>query len=132
MSKMSASEKTKIIKINLSRKQSRCPDCDEICKKHSVGERQLRDVGISTPTVLNVKYTKHYCSNCKKHFSLSMEHLAKKNGRFTNKVRRTAVDLVTSQSMTLEKATIYMNQRYHVLVPMTTLHDWVTEDKVGV
>jgi len=54
-----------------------------------------------------------------------MDHLAQPSGRFTNRVRRTAVDLVINQSMTLEKATQRMRQKYHVHVPPTTLHDWV-------
>ncbi len=119
---------TKIRRINLSRKTAPCPKCGTVSKRHSVGRRRLREVGISAPTVLEVTYSKHYCVNCRKHFSLPMDHLAQPSGRFTNRVRRTAVDLVVKQSMTLERATQRMRQKYHVHVPPTTLHDWVVAE----
>jgi transposase len=97
-------------------------------KRHSIGHRRLREVGISGPTVLEVTYSKHYCETCRKHFSLPMSHLAQPSGRFTNRVRRTAVDLVIKQAMTLEKATQRMRQKYYVHVPPTTLHDWVVAE----
>jgi len=116
---------TKIRRINLSRKTAPCSKCGTVSKRHSIGRRRLREVGISAPTVLEVTYSKHYCVNCRKHFSLPMDHLAQPSGRFTNRVRRTAVDLVVKQSMTLERATQRMRQKYHVHVPPTTLNDWV-------
>jgi len=57
-----------------------------------------------------------------------MNHLAPPSGRFTNRVRRTAVDLVIKQSMTLEKAAQRMRSKYYLHVPPTTLHDWVVSE----
>ncbi len=116
---------TKIRKINLSRKVSPCPRCNHMGKRHSLGYRKLREIGISGPTILEIVYSKHYCTQCRRHFSQIMDHLAMPSGRFTNRVRKTAVDLVVKQSMTLEKATQRMRQKYHVHVPPTTLHDWI-------
>ncbi len=115
----------KIRRINLSRKVAPCVKCGTISKRHSIGQRRLREVGVTGPTVLHITYSKHYCSKCRKHFSLPMEHIAQPSGRFTNRVRRTAVALVLKQAMTLEKATVRMRQKYHVHIPPTTLHDWV-------
>lgn len=126
--KLSIPRGTKIRRINLSRKIAPCPRCNTASKRHSLGKRKLREVGISAPTLLEVTYSKHYCPTCRRHFSLPMEHLALPSGRFTNRVRRTAVDLVTKQDLTLEKATSRMEQKYHVHVPPTTLHDWVVAD----
>ena len=126
--KLSLPRGTKIRKINLSRKSAPCPKCTAIGKRHSIGKRTLREVGISGPTVLEVTYSKHYCIRCRKYFSLPMCHLAMPAGRFTNRVRRTAVDLVVKQAMTLEKSTQRMRQKYHVHVPPTTLHDWVVAE----
>ncbi|MHC4884608.1 MAG: hypothetical protein ACYTGH_05935 [Planctomycetota bacterium] len=119
---------TKVRRINLSRKLAPCPRCNHMGKRHSLGRRRLREVGISGPTLLEVTYSKHYCIHCRRHFSLSMDHLAMPSGRFTNRVRRTAVDLVVKQSLTLEKAAQRMRQKYHVHVPPTTLHDWVVAE----
>jgi transposase len=126
--KVVAPRGTKFRKINMSRKTSPCPKCGEMSKRHSIGRRRLREVGISGPTVLEVTYSKHYCEKCRKHFSLPMDHLAQPSGRFTNRVRRTAVDLVIKQALTLEKATQRMRQKYYVHVPPTTLHDWVVAE----
>jgi hypothetical protein len=119
---------TRIRRINLSRKTARCPVCRELSKRHSEGLRTLREIGINHPTVLQVAYSKHFCGVCRKHFNIPMEHLAQPSGRFSNRVRRTAVELVSRQSLTLEKATLRMKQKYHVHVPPTTLHDWVAAD----
>lgn len=118
----------KVRKINLGRMNYPCQRCGTISKRHSIGKRRLREVGITAPAVLEVTYSKHYCVSCRKHFSLPMEHLAQPGGRFTNRVRRTAVDLVIKQSMTLDKATQRMRQKYFVHVPPTTLHDWVVTE----
>ncbi len=126
--KLAVPRGTRVRRINLSRKQAVCPRCRRLCKRHSLGTRRLREVGISGPTLLEVTYSKHYCEDCRRHFSLPMDHLAMPSGRFTNRVRRTAIDLVVKQSMTLEKATQRMRQKYHVHVPPTTLHDWVVAE----
>jgi len=55
-----------------------------------------------------------------------MEHLAVSNSLFTNRVNKTAVALVLGKDMTLAGASKAMWQKYHVHVPPTTLHDWVT------
>lgn len=126
--KANRSRGTRVRKINLSRKSAPCPRCNDVGKRHSIGKRSLREVGISGPTELEVTYSKHYCARCEKHFSLPMDHLAQPSGRFTHRVRRTAVDLVIKQSLTLERTTIRMREKYNVHVPPTTLHDWVVAE----
>jgi len=124
----SGQSNSKVREINLSRKTAPCPRCNTISKRHSVGHRRLREVGLSYPTTLEVTYSKHYCVNCRKHFSLPMDHLARPSGRFTNRVRRTSISLVTKQEITFEKATQTMWSKYHVRIPPTTLHDWVVAE----
>ena len=118
---------TRFRRINLSRKTAHCPKCGASSKRHSEGVRRLREMGITAPTVLEVTYSKHYCAGCRKHFSAPMDHLAPHCGRFTNRVRRTAVDLVLRDALTLDRAARRMAERHFVHVPPTTLHDWVVE-----
>jgi len=122
---------TKLRRINLSRINTPCPKCMTISKRHSNGKRKLKEVGISAPTILEVTYSKHYCTKCRKFFSLPMDHLAKPAGRFTNRAQRTAVDLVVKQSMTLQQASIRMRQKYFIEIPESTLHDWVVVEIRG-
>lgn len=118
-------------RIIMTRRSALCPTCGAACKRHSNGCRRLREIGVTGPTVVEVTYSKHYCERCRKHFSLPMDHLAPAHGRFTHRVRRTAVELVVSQALTLDKATQRMRLKYFVHVPPTTLHDWVLEALVA-
>jgi hypothetical protein len=61
-----------------------------------------------------------------------MDHLALPSGRFTNRVRKTAVELVIKQALTLEKAAQRMRLKYYVHIPPTTLHDWVVAELTSV
>jgi len=115
-------------KINLSFKRAPCPRCGSVSKRHSVGDRRLSEIGISKPTVLEVKVSKHFCNKCRKHFTVDANHIAQPSCRYTNRVRRTAVNLVQSESLTLEKAAHKMRQKYHVRIPSTTLHDWLVAE----
>ena len=130
-SEMMVAKGTKVRRINLSRKVAPCPRCTYMSKRHTLGKRRLREIGVDVPTLLEVTYSKHYCDRCKRHFSLSMSHLALPHNRFTNRVRRTAVSLVKKQMMTLEKASEIMRQKYHVRIPSTTLHDWTVLEMDG-
>lgn len=124
--KVAESRATRIRRINLSRKIAPCPRCNALGKRHSLGRRRLHEVGVDEPTVLEVTYSKHYCSDCKRYFSLPMDKLAIPSALFTNRVRRISVGLVVTQKLTLEKAILEMQRRHHVHVPSATLHDWVT------
>ena len=117
----------KIRNINLSRKTVECPECNTISKRNTLGHRWLREIGLSHPVVLEVTYSKHRCPKCERIFNLPMDHLAMPRSNFTNRVHRVATDLVRMQGYTLEKAKEYMQLKYHVCVPATTIHDWLTE-----
>ena len=118
-------------RIVMTRRSALCPTCGTACKRHSNGRRRLREIGVTGPTVVEVTYSKHYCEWCRKHFSIGMDHLAPAYSRFTHRVRRTAVELVVSQALTLDKATQRMRQKYFVHIPLTTLHDWIKEALVA-
>lgn len=122
---------TKFRKINMTKKLAPCPRCKALSKRHSVGRRRLREIGINCPTMVEVTYSKHYCDKCRKHFSLPMDYIAAPSARFTNRVRRTAVDLVIKGGCSLETAMRRMRVNYFVHVPPTTLHDWVVAELVS-
>lgn len=115
----------KIRHIHMSRRLAPCPTCGLLSKRHSNAHRRLREIGITCPTVVAVTYSKHYCERCKKYFSVDMRYLAPSTGRYTDRVRRTAVSMVIKKALTLEKAASQMEQQYHVHIPLSTLHDWI-------
>lgn len=118
-------------RINMSRKSARCPVCGGANARHSIGRRRIHEVGVHCPAVLVVTYSKHYCEQCRKRFSLPMEHLAPARSRFTNRVRRLAVDLILALGYTYDRAELRMRNKYHVRTPISTMHDWVAEDALA-
>ena len=118
----------KVRQINLSRKAAKCPSCGKEGRRHSLGHRWIYDLGLSKPALLNVTYSKHFCSKCDHFFNISMEQLAMPGSSFTNRVTKTAMALVMDKDMTLTGASELLQQKYHVHVPMTTLHGWVAAE----
>lgn len=112
-------------KINISRKVATCPRCGALSRRYSVRRRKLRELGISKPLLLEVTFSRHYCEECDRYFSVPMDHLALPRARFTNRVRRTAVNLVIKDALTLAEATDTMRTKHYVHVPPTTLWGWV-------
>lgn len=119
---------TKVHKINLLRNTGLCPRCGTVCKRTHKHTRQLHEVGISVPTVLEITVGRYLCLVCCKYFTLSLDHLTWSRGKFTLRVRRTAVDLVVKQSFTLDMAAERMRKKYHVHIPSSTLHEWVKKE----
>lgn len=85
----------------------------------------MRELGITSPTVLRILYSKYHCPRCERYFSHPMEYLAPSGSRFTHRVRRCAMDLVMQDKFTLAEAARVMWMRHFVLVPPTTLSDWL-------
>lgn len=119
-------KKVKIIKI--AHKTYKCPRCNKIAKRHSLGKRYVRDASKDIPTMLEIRYSKHYCLHCRRFFSVPMNHIAKKGGRFSNKVVHLAIELACRECKTLERTSEIMEEKYHVKVPPQTLHDWIVEE----
>lgn len=121
-------EPPKTRRVDLSRRRfAPCPRCGAVGGRHGACTRRVLELGVSGPTALEVIYTKHYCRNCRRHFTAPLEHIAPAGGRFTYRVRRRAVELVVKEAMTLERASLYMSANYHVRVPVTTIHGWAVE-----
>jgi transposase len=114
--------------VNLSRKVVECPVCGTVSKRHSLGHRWLRDIGLTQPSILEITYSKHYCTKCERHFNIPMEQLAHKESHYTHRIHRAAVDLITKQNLTFEAAQSFMERKYHVRVPTSTMSDWINFD----
>jgi hypothetical protein len=124
-------QEIKIRTINISRKEATHPETGEICRRHSTCRRKLKDIGVSGPSILEVIYSKHYSPSLNKIFTVDMTYIAGKGRRYTNRVRRTAVDFVVKHNLTLEDAVKSMSEKYFVELPLTTIHDWVVEELNG-
>lgn len=114
--------------INLVRRVAPCSRCGKMSKRHSMGQRNLYEVGIDGPVMLKVEYSKHRCPNCQRIFSSPMDSLAKPRSRFTNRVRQRALHYITCDSLTLRETSEKMMAEAHVRIPITTLHDWRVDE----
>lgn len=117
-----------IREVTVSQVQAACPRCGRVGKRHSLSIRHLREIGISAPTIVRLTYSKHFCASCQKYFALPLPHIAVPSSRYTNRVRRVAVDLITARRLSYEDAAALLRERYRVQVPCSTLHDWVALD----
>lgn len=101
----------------LVRNRALCPRCGADCPRHSIDSRRVRDVG---GQVMVVEYSKHYCSDCRRHFSVNDPDLVPKHGRYSMAIRREAIRLFTAG-----KTIAAVSERLQV--PLATIHDWAHE-----
>ena len=120
----------RIRKIDVSRKVCACPVCGYKSKRHRNNVRRLCEIGIDRPVVLEVRYSAHYCLECRKHFSVPLDHLAKLGAHYTNRVVACAL-AVLKDGMTLKVAVAHMLDKYFVKVPPTTIHEWYSLGEFG-
>lgn len=114
MRRPARSPRKKPIRMTIIRKRTSCPRCGTLSKRHSICTRTLLDVGLR---VILVRYSKHYCPMCRRHFSLQIPGLAPASGKYTYAMRALAVK-GRKAGTTLEKLAV------SIRVPATTIHDW--------
>ena len=105
----------------------RCPICGTSSPKRSTGRRQVRDLGMGRPVVLEIYYSKHRCPRCQRYFNAPMEDLAEPGGLYTQGVRAAALAKVLGDGLPLETVQEQMLREFYVHVPPTTLDRWVVE-----
>lgn len=104
-----------------------CPFCgSDKVKRHCKKTHKAKHANLSRPTVVVENFHSMFCHECKRHFSPVSDNIPK-CGRYTYHTRRMAVHLVLMKAMTLMKANSVMRTKYHVHVPMTTMHEWIIE-----
>lgn len=117
---------TQVRRINLSQRFAPCVHCGTPSSRHSEGTRRLKEIGENGPTVLLVTYSKHYCKQCQRHFSLKLDNLANPGKRFTKQAHQIALELAAS-GLTLEEVTQRMRCLYHVHIAPSSLHNWIVD-----
>lgn len=113
----------KVQRLERIKKVDTCPRCRKKAKRHSRGQRKAVDLG---GVVVEVAYSKHYCTQCRKHFSTDTSDIAGKWGRYTNRVHDAAMKMMTgTRSITsLRQVSKKMARLHKIRIPETTLSDW--------
>lgn len=110
---MTRHTQAKVRRIKLVRTYAPCFRCGTMSSRHSRGTRTINDLGITTPVKIVVTYSKHYCPTCRKYFSIDMSHIAEPG------------------SKTLIQVSNVMRFKYFVILPHTTLYDWIADAELN-
>jgi hypothetical protein len=116
---------TRIVRRSRDYRSRRCPTCGTSSPRRSTGIRQLRDLGVNRPVVLEVRYSKHRCPQCRTYFNCPMLDLAEPGSLYTRRVQETAVAKVLVDFLPLEQVQQQMLREFYMHVPPTTLYEWV-------
>lgn len=95
--------------------RAKCPRCGrDSCPRHSRGTRLVHEIAWIT----EVAYSKHWCANCRRHFSYRDPDFIGKRTPYSNEYKALAVGAVFQG-----KSLAFVSQKLGV--PQTTLSDWV-------
>jgi hypothetical protein len=105
-----------------------CPRCRRSCYRDGLGQRTLHDLGCplrGRPRVLQVVYSRHYCTSCQRSFSVAMSDLAPPGSHYSQRVIALAVRLVVEDGLPYRTASWHLWRDHRVFVPFATLQNWV-------
>jgi hypothetical protein len=72
-----------------------------------------------------VAYSRHYCSRCKRHFSVELSDLAPPGSHYTQRVLSLAVRLVVEDGLPYRLASWHLWRDHRVFVPFATIQNWI-------
>jgi hypothetical protein len=118
----------KIIKQRRSYESLPCLHCRKPAPRDNVFTRQLHDLGdlgAGRLREVQITYSQHYCSACRKYFNADLSDVAPPYGHYTHRVMVVAIRLVVEDGLPYRSAswTLWRDQR--VFVPFATLQNWV-------
>jgi len=120
--------KAKIKRRSRKRKKQPCPYCGYMAYRDKVFLRKLHDLGDlanNQPIDLQVAYSQHCCSKCKKYFNVDLTDLADPGCHYTRQVVHLAVRLVVEDGLPYRPASWHLWRDHRVFVPWATIQNWV-------
>ena len=120
--------KPKIIRERRDTPFQPCPQCGGPAYRHRRCSRHLYDLGdlqAGRPRLLQVSYSQHYCSACRKYFNTDLSDLAAPKSLYTHRVQDLAVRLVCEDGLPYRSASWHLWRDYRVFVPFATIKNWV-------
>jgi transposase len=105
-----------------------CPRCGKRCHRDNVYTRTLHDLGDlvnGRPRDIQLTYSQHRCTKCRKYFNADMSDLAAPKAHYTHRVVSMAVRLVAEDGMPYEAASWHLWRDHRVFVPWATIQNWV-------
>jgi transposase len=118
----------KLIKQRRNHEHQPCPRCGRQAYRDRVFVRHLHDVGdlvSGRPHALQITYSQHYCSACRKYFPADLSDLAPPYGHYTHRVMGLAVRHVVEDGLPYRNASWTLWRDHRVFVPFATIQNWV-------
>src|SRR5260370_41116790 len=119
--------KPKIIRIDRNFKQQACPRCGHPAYRDRVYTRRLHDVGdldVGRPRELEITYSQHCCSRCRKYFNADTSDLAAPLSHYTHRVISLAVRTVVEDGLPYEPASWRLWRAFRGFAPWATIQNW--------
>ena len=110
------------------RQQCRCPHCKYLARQHGIRQRSLHQLGdplSGRPVEIVMRYSLHYCCQCKTLFAVDMTDFAPPKSNYTNAVIELAVRLVVDDGLPYRSASWHLWRDHRVFVPFATIQNWV-------
>jgi hypothetical protein len=85
----------------------------------------LGDLLSGRPRDIQLTYSVHYCSKCRKYFNADMSALAPPGSHYTHRVIDLAVRLVVEDGLPYRVASWSLWRDHRVFVPFATIQNWV-------
>jgi hypothetical protein len=88
----------------------------------------LHDVGdliSGRPRDIQLTYSLHRCSRCRKSFAADMSDYAAPKAQYTHRVVSLAVRLVVEDGLPYQAASWHLWRDHRVFVPFATIQNWV-------
>src|SRR6266852_4141108 len=117
-----------IISSGRDAKRHPCPRCGHQAYRDKRQQRTLHDLGdldAWCPRDLVVTYSQHYCTKCRKYFSIDLSDLAPPGSHYTHRVIDLAVRVVAEDGLPYRPASWHLWRDHRVFVPFATLQNWV-------
>ena len=108
-------------------KKQPCPICGHSSYRDKITTRTLHDLGNHSagPVDLQVAFSQHRCSKCKKYFNADLGVLAQTGCHYTCRVVELAVLLVAEDGLPYRPASWHLWRDHRVFVPWATIQNWV-------
>lgn len=118
----------KVVRRSRNYKHYSCPRCHRRCWRNSVFTRILHDVGdlvSGRPRDIQLTYSQHYCTKCRKCFNADTTDYALPKAHYTHRVVSLAVRLVVEDGLPYQQASWHLWRDHRVFVPFATIQNWV-------
>lgn len=110
-----------------------CPDCGQLAKRNSIGERTLQEPNLDQPTFLIVRMSVCRCDNpnCDlKYFRVPLP-FALPRTRYTEQAKELCVSSITRDGMPFSKVPDRVAEDFHLYPSKSTVWEWHRQEGKG-